>query len=241
MSKEWTKFSVSEKSKETACTDITKGASYMAKGVHLGVHILDIAPYDNPDYPGVDITWSNDMKEVSRYRVFFTYKKDEEVSFSNSYKFLGAALCGADNTEQTEEETKEAIELFHQVFVKEIPDNPAFLMNLRGLRANIRIDDPPRGLQIRKVEGGVVVADIQTGETKEELSPETDGVFPSYQEARDTAIENNYRLSYAGIQGVTSNAEFIRSNQEQLRAALAEAQGSKDAQEAPVKPVSVFG
>ena len=108
------------------------------------------------------------------------------------------------------------------------------------MRANIRVDLPKRGLFIKRMTNGVAVVDIETEEIKTELSPETDGIFSGFTEARDAAKEFNYFIAYLNIAEVLPNEEFASTNRQQLQDALNKAKTGQKASGVNVAAVQAF-
>lgn len=214
----WSKLTVSKTIADTACAESVGKSKMMGSGLHIGAHIVSVEPV--PGYEAMDVTWANDSGEIRKQRIFFMYKKsesdEEPTSFSTKYTTLGTALTGTNLPSNTPEDTEKAVILFQKFFIPTELDT-SIMENLVGLRANIKVALPRRGLYIKAVENGQVVVDIQTDEVKEELSPETNGVFQSYEAAKEATREFNYRLAYLEVSEVMPNEEFIAANRDQLR------------------------
>lgn len=202
---EWTKISVKKEHVATAYAEAVSQSRVFNEGVHSACTIVSVAPIK--DYPGIDVEWENVEGARKRQRIFATSKAfdSDDVIFSKPYIWFAKAVCGDD------------MELYQEFFLVLAQTTPAILNNLKGIKANIRIGWPKKGITIKRNEGNSSLSffDLEFNTVLEEH-----GAHPTFESCRDYAKEHGIRLRFQEVLAVYTNKDHNDANRERLRDAI---------------------
>lgn len=225
---EWTKVSIKKEYVDSAFSETIAKSKKLPMGAHNDVRIVAVSPI--PGKPGIIIEWENEAGLGMRQYVFSAFFDTQlgESKFSSVYIHFARAMCGDD------------MALYQDFFLNAYQNNPSILNNVKGLHANIFIGMPKKGAIIKKSGEQYCVADIQSGDILTDLQKDSGGMFNTYEDAKETAKQNNVRIEYNSVLGTYPNAGSVDANRKQLRNALQAARSASSTQGNKLKAAQVF-